>query len=229
MRFDDGTVDLYWTQFVPWVENATDCLRAVDQLLAHRRAWQALELLAFYLDTVKPEAELVMNVLEVALNTPLGISMDQSLLYNISQLFTYLEHAEDADEGRLARVEWTLLPLFRYENRSLKILHRLIAEDPGFFVDVVSAAYRAIDEEPRELSEQERAYAQAAYHLLGSASIVPGTQDDGTIDTAKLSEWVSEARRLLEEHKRLEIGDQCIGHILHHAKQDDDKERIMDC
>ncbi len=222
-RFDDGTADLYWSQFVPWVENATDCLRAVDQLLAHGRAWQALGLLVFCLDTVKPEAKLVMNVLEVVLNTPLETSMNQSLFYNISQLFTYLEHAEDADEVRLAHIEWALLPLFRYENRSLKILHGLIAADPEFFVDIIAKAYRATDEEPRELDEQERARAEAAYHLLRSASIVPGTQDDGTIDLAKLSEWVGEARRLLEERKRLEIGDQCIGHILHHAKHEDDE------
>ena len=147
-RFDDGIADLYWSQLVPWVENATDCLHAVDQLLAHGRTWQALGLIVFYLDTVKPEANLVMNVLEAALNTPLGISMNQSLHYNISQLFTYLEHAEDADEVRLARIEWALLPLFRYENRSLKILHGLIAADPEFFVDIIATAYRATDEEP---------------------------------------------------------------------------------
>jgi hypothetical protein len=68
-------------------------------------------------------------------------------------------------------------------------------------VDIISTAYRATDEEPRELDEQERARAEAAYHLLRSTSIVPGTQDDGTIDMAKLSEWVGEARRLLEEVK----------------------------
>ncbi len=213
-RFDDATVGLYWTQFIPWAEDATDCLRAVDQLLAHGRAWQALELLVFYLDPVKPEAEIVMNVFEAALNTPLGTSLSQSLLYNVSQLFTYLEQAKDVDERRLARIEWALLPLFRYENRSLKILHGLIAADPEFFVDIVATAYRARGEKPRELDEQERTRAEASYHLLQSTSIVPGTQDDGTIDLDKLSEWVGEARRLLEENNRLEIGDQCIGHIL---------------
>jgi hypothetical protein len=221
-RFDDQTADLYWTQFLPWVEDATDCLRAVDQLLAHRRAWQALDLLALYLETLKPEVEIVMNVLEAALKTPLDTSMNQSLLYHVSQLFTYLEQAKDVDEGRLARIEWALLPFFRYENRSLKILHGLIAADPEFFVDIVATAYRATDEEPRELDEQERARAEAAYHLLRSASSVPGTQDDGTIDPTKLSEWVGEARRRLEERKRLEIGDQCIGHLLHHAKREED-------
>lgn len=222
-RFDDATVGLYWTQFIPWAEDATDCLRAVDQLLAHGRAWHALDLLAFYLAPMKLEADIVMNVLEVALNTPLGTSMNQSLLYDVSQLFTYLEQAKDVDDGRLARVEWALLPLFRYENRSLKILHGLIAADPEFFVDIVASAYRARGEEPKELDEQERARAEAAFYLLRSASIVPGTQDDGTIDLVKLTEWVGEAHRRLEERKRLEIGDQCIGRILHHAKRDDDE------
>jgi hypothetical protein len=47
-RLDDATVGLYWTQFIPWTESATDCLRAVDRLLAYGRAWQALDLLVFY-------------------------------------------------------------------------------------------------------------------------------------------------------------------------------------
>jgi len=222
-RFDDQIDDLYWTQFLPWVEDAIDCLRAVVRLLAHRRAWQALDLLALHLEALKPEVEIVMNVLEAALKTPLGTSMNQSLLYHVSQLFTYLEQAKDVDEGRLARIEWALLPLFRYESRSLKILHGLFAADPEFFVDIVATAYRATDEEPRELDEQERAHSEAAYHLLRSASTIPGTQDDGTIDPTKLSEWVGEARRRLEERKRLEIGDHCIGHILRHAKQEDDE------
>ena len=222
-HFDNSTVDLYWAQFAGWVGDATDCLRAAGRLLAHRRAWQALELLTFYLDAVKPEAEIVMNVLEAALNTPLSPNMSQSLLYNVSQLFTYLEHAQEIDEERLARIEWMLLPLFRYESRSLKILHHLIAEDPEFFVDIVSTAYRATNEEPRTLDELERARAEAAYHLLKSANRVPGTQDDGTIDSARLSEWIDEARRLLEERKRLEIGDQCIGCILQHVKLGDDE------
>ncbi len=223
-HFDDSIVDLYWTQFVPYVENASDCLRAVDQLLTHRRAWQALDLLAPYLETLKPETVIVMNVLEVALNTPPDASMSQSLLYDISQLFTYLEQGKDVDEARLARIEWMLLPFFKYENRSLKILHSLIGVDPEFFADIVTAAYRARGEEPRELDEQERARAEAAFYLLRSASSVPGTQDDGTIDPSKLSEWVSEARRLLEECNRLEIGDQCIGRLLQREKQDNSEQ-----
>jgi len=220
-RFGDDAVKCYWTQFSLFIEKAAECLRAVKNLLDHGQAWQALDLLATYLNAVKPIPEIVMDVLEAALATPLGHPIDQSLLYDISQLFTYLEHAEDVNEGRLARIEWALLPLFRYEKRPLKILHSFIAADPEFFVEIISTAYRARGEEPRDLNEQEQALAQRAYDLLHSASRVPGAQEDGTIDPTALAAWVSEARRRLKECRRLEIGDQCIGHILYHAKHDD--------
>jgi hypothetical protein len=221
--FGEETMKYYWTQTFPYVEKPAECLRAVKHLLDHGRAWQAVDLLASYLDTVKPEAEIAMGVLEAALATPVDHLIGQSLLLGISQMFTYLEHTEDVDERRLGQMEWLLLPLFRYEKHPMKILHGLIATDPEFFVDVVSTAYRAAGEEPRALNEQEQVLAQKAYDLLHSASRVPGSQEDGSIDATALAEWVGETRRQLQECKRLEIGDQCIGHILHHTKHDEDE------
>ncbi|SRR5579875_1057749 len=52
----DETMKYYWTQTFPYVEKPAECLRAVKHLLDHGRAWQAADLLALYLHTVKPEA-----------------------------------------------------------------------------------------------------------------------------------------------------------------------------
>lgn len=217
--FGDEAMKHYWTQTFQYVEKPAECLRAVKHLLAHGRAWQAVDLLASHVDMVKPEAGFVMDVMETALTSPIDHS-NLSLLYDISQIFTYLEHAEDINEKRLAQIEWTLMPLFRYEKRPMKILHGLIATDPEFFVDIVSTAYRAAGEEPRELNEQERDLAQKVYDILHSANHIPGTRQDGTIDATALTEWVNETRQGLKECKRLAIGDQCIGRILQHAKHD---------
>lgn len=220
--FGDEAMKHYWTQTYQYVEKAADCLRAVKHLLHYGRVWQAVDLLAPYVDMVKPEPGFVMDVLEATLATPID-NFNQSLLYGISQIFTYLEHTEDIDEKRLGQIEWTLLPVFRYEKRPMKILHSLIATDPEFFVDIVSRAYRARGEEPRELNEQERDLAQKSYDILHSANHIPGTRQDGTIDATVLTVWVSEARLRLKECKRLEIGDQCIGRILQHAKHDENE------
>jgi hypothetical protein len=222
-RYGSDTVDLYWTQFLPRVEDSADCPRAVGQLLARGRAWEALVLIEPYLENVAPPVGLVMDILELAIRTPLKGTMLQSLLYDLSQLFNYLERTEGVDEERLARIEWAFLPLFRYEKRSFKVLHSQLAADPAFFVELISAAYRATGEEPGELDEKKQFLAKAAYYLLQSANVVPGTQSDGTIDAEKLYIWVNETRRLLADCKRLRIGDQRIGHILRSAKLDGDE------
>ena len=223
---DRDTKRLYWTHVSPRVDNDSDSLQVVEQLLAYDRVWQALDLLACTLEKVSPSHETVLNVLEQAVRTPIDPSIEHTFaafLYDdISQLFDYISQSGDVDKGRLARIEWALLLIFREKRRSFTILHRQLARDPAFFVDIVSAAYRANGEEPREVDEQRRFLAEQAYALLCSARVVPGTQDDETIDATELLAWVHETRQLLRDCKRLKIGDEWIGHLLHYAKPDDD-------
>ena len=90
-------------------------------------------------------------------------------------------------------------------------------------MEIISAAYRATGEKPRELDEKEQFLATAAHYLLQSANVVPGTQGDGTINAEKLNAWVNATRHLLADCKRLRAGDQHIGHILRCAKPNGDE------
>ena len=63
---------------------------------------------------------------------------------------------------------------------------------------------------------------QNSYRLLRSWRHVPGTQDDGSIDPQRLSQWIAEARHLLEGADRLNIGDKHIGKVLVNAPSDPD-------
>ncbi len=217
-RLGKDTVSLYWRQFPYLVEDPADCLRAAEQLLIHGRAWRALDVVAHYVEQVQPDAEFVMNILEQARDTSLNTPIDQFLLYEIPQLLEYLEQAAEVDAVRLARIELAFLPLFRYEQRPFKVLYHQLAVDPQFFIELVCLAYRASDEAPHELSEHEQARARIAYDLLHAAGEVPGTQDGDLLDPAKLTAWVEEVRQVLDERKRREVGDLCIGHLLSHAR-----------
>ena len=64
--------------------------------------------------------------------------------------------------------------------------------------------------------------ARAAFRLLGEISRVPGADDDGCVDADALSQWVTEVRRLCEEHGRAAIGDQQIGQLLSRAPAEKD-------
>lgn len=222
-RLSEDTVSRYWREFPYLVEDPAGCLRAAEQLLIHGRAWRALDVVAHYVEQVQPDAELVMSILEQARDTPLNAPIDQFLLYEIQQLLEYLEQAAEVDADRLARIELAFLPLFRYEQRPFKALYHQLAVGPQFFIELVCLAYRASDEAPRERSEHEQARARIAYNLLHSASEVPGTQDGDLLDPEKLTAWVEEVRQVLDERKRREVGDLCIGHLLSHAKSEADE------
>ena len=222
-RLGEDTVSRYWRQFPSLVEDPADCLRATKQLLIHERAWRALDVVAHYLEQVRPDAEFIMGILEQARDTSLNGPIDQFLLYEIQQLLEYLEQAADVDAVRLAQVELAFLPLFRYEQRPFKALYHQLAVDPQFFIELVCLAYRASDEAPRELSELEESRARIAYDLLHAASEVPSTQDGNLLDSEKLIVWVEEVRQVLDERKRREVGDLCIGHLLSHARSEGDE------
>lgn len=220
-RLGENVVDRYWRQYPALVEDPADCLRAARQLLIHERPERALDVVAHYVGQVQPDPEFVMSILEQARDTSLNTQIEQ--LYEIQQLLEYLEQAADGDADRLARIELGFLPLFRYEQRPFKALYHQLAADPQFFIELVCLAYRASDEAPRELSEDEQARAHIAYDLLHAASEVPGTQNGNLLDFEKLTAWVEEVRRVLDERKRREVGDLCIGHLLSHASSDGDE------
>ena len=221
-QWDDETISLYWTQVYPLVSDPVDCLRAAEQLLIHGQAWRALDLVAHYVERVQPSADFVLKILEMALDIPLPIPTDQSLLYEIPQLLEYLEQRAEGDEARLARVELRAIPLFGYEPHPFKTLYRQLAADPQFFVELVSLAYRASDEAPSEVNEQQKDHAHIAYRLLDSANVVPGMQDADQFDLTKLRTWVEEVRRTLTERKRGRVGDLSIGQLLSHANPGND-------
>lgn len=221
-QYSVETAELYWASFSPPLEDPGECLRAVDQLVRHGQAWVALDLLALYVDdqALRPTADQVMGVLEAAMETPMTYQ-NSSLRHDVAKLLDYINECEEVDEGRLARIEWAFLPLFRFENRPMRVLHHRLAIDPSFFTEVVCLVFKARDDEPRNLDEAAQHRAQTAYELLDSWHEVPGSQGEA-IDDSALTTWVESARTLLREEGRTEIGEQRIGHVLRYAKADAD-------
>ena len=50
--------------------------------------------------------------------------------------------------------------------------------------------------------------------MLQSVKRLPGTQDNGKIDVAKLRQWLADARSLCRQYAREKIGDHVIGELL---------------
>ena len=98
-----------------------------------------------------------------------------------------------------------------------RYLNEIVANDPSFFVQLVKWVFRRRDgiSENAETESKETAKQRAnvALELLRTISVLPGSTE-AVIEPDKLNRWVDQARELLGEAGRREIGDMQIGEYL---------------
>ncbi|HEY2292829.1 MAG TPA: hypothetical protein VGM86_19175 [Thermoanaerobaculia bacterium] len=142
---------------------------------------------------------------------------------DLVEVFSCLEQPSISIE-RLAKLEWAYLKIFNH-HAGPPTLSRYLAQNPSFFVDVISRVYRPRSPQGHEAEEAQaeletstdearESIARNAYQLLSGWRILPGTREDGTIDGEALKQWIYEARDLLGTAHRLEVGDIHIGSVL---------------
>ena len=126
----------------------------------------------------------------------------------------------EVDEDMVGLLEWQLLPALGY-NTTSPVLERRLARDPQFFVQILSLCFRPRNAEGE--SDTPEHLARNAYRLLADWKIVPGSAARmAEVDAGLLAEWLANARQLLVEADRLEVGEICIGHVFAHARPDED-------
>lgn len=117
-------------------------------------------------------------------------------------------------------MEWLYLSILTSYGspREPKLLHKELATNPKFFVEVLSWVYKsekkeALDDE--KLSEsQMKDRAKYTYDLLSSWKKIPGTDESYNLNYDSLWNWIEEAREIADERGYLEVADLQIGKVL---------------
>lgn len=213
----------YWSEFMPFGRGADFPFvnEAARKLILHGRVAMALDTLSMY---ATHQSDLDSDLIIQALKT-LGTQEDPEAArvssYDISRLIQYLKE-EGVDEEKIAGLEWKYLSLLDDDSRTLT-LESLLARNARIFVELVELIFRgANDDADSQPQSGKSMLASNAYRLLREWKIVPGTQADGTVDGSALNEWLAEARRLLAEADRLDVGELQIGEVFAHAPEDPD-------
>jgi hypothetical protein len=216
--------DAYWEEFNGFGRGSDFGLvnEVAKHMIAHGRAAAALDFVNVYSDRkgIEVEAQLVVEAFEAVLG---GDDHEIGLLssYDIWHLLEFLRNST-IDEDQLAMLEWRLLPASDAGiGPTSPILERKLSRDPAFFVQIVSMCYKPHgSDQEREIAPH---VAQNAYRLLEHWNQPPGSDEPGgVIDQKRLDTWVDEARRLLKQADRAEIGEHLIGNILAHSPKDED-------
>lgn len=202
--------------------NAEDVTIAIRKLISVGRARFALALAHLGNEGQLP-SDLLMEVLREAARQPFENDGDANeatmFQYHVTQTLHLLDERNDVSMDDLVAIEWLYLPVLEHSRRPAKVLLRALSEQPALFVQLLRAVFRAreasgvVDEEPAN-PEAAPAVASQAYRLLELWNCIPGTGNDGTIDSKALRSWIEEARSLSQAAAREEMGDHQIGTML---------------
>ena len=227
--FDADVERTYWAQMDPlWMEGTTDDKEfAAGKLIDVARARTAVHLVGRAPDGIAT-ALLVRALREAAQESwpQDGGNEATMFMYSVEEILFRLDKATDINDEQVAEIEWMVLPLLEFSRRPPVVLHRKMARDPRFFVEVVRAVYKpdpdigVVEEEPTDL-ERARRIATRAYQLLRTWKLVPGSSGED-INGQVLEKWVRQARLFCKDIGRLTIGEQQIGAVLAHAPSDAD-------
>ena len=214
----------YWRRMPIKLFGAEHLSEAVAGLLAAGRPYAAADLAAFegQVDREAVTGELAAKVLERAVGTPTEHDLPNSQFGSSAGFLLDVMASSECDQGRVARLEWLLMPALSWHQRSPDALHQLLAEDPELFVEMLSLVYRAEGTEPEELDPDAKRRASSAYSVLSSWRVVPGQDGDGSIDRVRLQVWIEEAERRMRQAERAAIGHQKIGQMLSGCPHDPD-------
>ncbi len=214
----------YWSRTLDFCCNASteEVEYGVSMLLKYNRPFHAVKMLDMALYNKHDiDSSLLMDTLEAGLNS----YDEQRSDYEILELFERLQSDPNVDIQRLEELEWGYLSLLNGHGASPKTLLRSLSTKPRFFDYLLSLIFHS-DKEPEESTEtpteEQKARAQNAYHLLMEWKSVPGLRGDNIVDEQALLAWVTEARRLCEESGRLAVCDLRIGEVLAYAPAETD-------
>lgn len=212
----DEAKPIYWARMEPLAVQEEDRSIAAEQLLDWGFPLKALRFAGLRAQQMVAESPtLALRVLREAANAEVQDQkeLDDLRSYDVASLLKHLAKNEAVPRKDLFELEWLWLPLVEHEYRPT-VLYRELGEDPQYFVDMLSLVFRGDDEESAPPSEAASLRARHASRVLKAWEQLPGTREDGSIDTEKLRSWVTQARQLLRERKRKAIGDERVGAVL---------------
>lgn len=216
--------DAYWKQASPYLASqaADDVVFAIRKLILVGRARDALPL-ASRVNKHDAPPDLLILILQESLRQLVEVGGDSNsstmFQHYVADVFMQLDKCENVDNETIVGLEWGYLPVLRHSRRPARRIMRALSEQPTLFVDLLKLMYRpgkdsGVIEPESEDRELATANATQAFHLLRDWNRVPGTREDGTIDHARLADWINKARALANEVGRVHFADHQIGEVL---------------
>ncbi len=231
-RFGKNVSEAYWLRKHVGVFRASPEINhlEIDRLISVKRAGEILDRVAHHGKNIStPDLLRIFDATFDTLKTTK--SKDEPTInfpsgYDVSEFLKLVRGRRDSSKEEIARREYLVLPLLRYQQENDLTLHQFMATDPSFFVDVICQAYWPAKENTsgqRKQSEEEEGRASISYELLKGMHVIPG-DESGRIDKEFLFEWIDSVLRIAKEKDREDVAKSVIGRMVAHAAEDPDDQ-----
>jgi hypothetical protein len=218
-------VALYWEKanVTPWGP-PEHTLEASEKLLQYGRPRAALTCLHRLVHTKAsfPPDLAVRTLLDGRTASQIAGHFDQ---HAAMEIIRWLQSNPNTDPEALFRIEWAYLPLLDHEHGGVPItLERALADNPGFFCELIARIFRSDKDErtDQEPTEAQRNIGQNAFRLLRAWKTVPGSVADGSFDGAAFNKWLAVVKERTSDSGHLRIAMSQIGQVLPHTPPDPD-------
>jgi len=173
-----------------------------------------------------PLTEIQVNLAVQALETMLATKKSDQRFdaYDAVQVIGFLQESEFINSESLAKIEWGYLRILNSHNNSApKQLEIKLSEEPMFFCEILRLIYRSSHDtaaNQETISEEKKAVATNAWHLLHEWRRVPGTDQNGGINKKGLDAWIVAVEGACSESGHYDVAQICIGHVLRYSPPD---------
>jgi len=225
--FGDDVHAAYWREVPPnWNRDQDDILVGVTNLLKANRPRAAFRFAHFSMNELPPLVlfDLLAAIARGSDETANTYQLDR---HDLREAFRQLNESADVKTDAMAGLEFAFIDIFDDGEARPENLEKEIARNPELFVQAVGFSFKRSDdnEDPPELllddSDKKSNRAHTANKLLDVVALIPGSKDDGTIDSADLVRWIEQARAGCAAIAREDVGDQMLGKLLSHAPADE--------
>ena len=138
--------------------------------------------------------------------------------YDICETIKKLQD-KDADQNRLFYIEWRYLPLLNNNEYRPITMEKALASDAEKYSGILELAFKERSKKKNN-RDIDLNIATNAYRLLNQWKMVPGSKEDGSIDSKLLNKWYKDMQDICNKKDRLEVGLSYFGHVLFYASED---------
>jgi hypothetical protein len=220
----DAGIKAYWDRVVPdWIHDSKgENSEGVKRLLESDRPRAAFYSVHHHLKDIDPlELHRILAAIVNSQESDGEYRIDQ---YHLGEAFKLLNESGALTVEQMALLEIPYLEALRHyggpsPGYRAPNLNRYLEVHPELYVQALVWAYKRADEgiDPPELRVDPEVVGRRAHlgHCILNATVrIPGHNDLGVLETARLSKWIATVREKCEELSRGKIGDLVIGKML---------------